>query len=129
MPKMTRREYCNSLIYRLVFVLSGFRRLIGDSGSDFAKAVEDKRANSTSYEPIDESFIILVDNGFEYLDDEETKLYFEHICNLYNIPKYSRNKFYKKCLAYAETIPQDFDYMSDAEKALEWAKAVYQLMT
>ncbi len=124
-----RSEYVRSIAYRAVFILSGFRRLIGDSGSDFAKIIEENRVLGKHYVPIDENFIVLVDNGFEYLSEPEIRLYAQYIRQLYGIQGLGKDDFYKDLLMYCEAkIPQDFDSMyTEGSKAVLRANAISAL--
>ena len=127
---MSRLEYCTTLTYRTVFLLSGFRRLISDSGSDFLKELEDYRGNEDYQSMLfdTETMITLIDNGFVGLNGEEVKMYSEYICDLYDIPKYSRTHFFSVITALAEKLPKDFNSFSEARKAYERAIAISTLL-
>lgn len=127
---MSRLEYCETLIYRTVFLLSGFRRLIGDSGSDFLQDLEDFRIQKVLPQPFSdaETMMALIDNGFESLTGDELKIYAEYICDLYDIPKYRRASFFSLLTAMAEKLPKDIECMSEPRKAHERAIAISTLL-
>ncbi len=125
---MTRDEYIKTTLYKMVFILSGFRRLTCTIGVEFVeelKRIRWKNNKSTLY--MTKEFIISVDTGFEQLDAEEIRAYSDYICSAMNYPRNKWKVFYNNLLDYAENVQSDVDGISCGKKAIQQANAIVYL--
>ena len=125
---MTRDEYLNSTLYRMVFILSGFRRLTCTMGLEFIndlKKIRWKNNKSTIY--MTKDFMIGVDLGFEILDAEEVRAYSDYICNVMKYPEKKKQIFYNNLLDYAEHMDDKIDFSTAGAGAMVQARAMVYL--
>ena len=119
------KGYLDSTLYKMVFVLSGFRELYGASGKEKVLATRDLFINKIKARTIEDRLLLdFIDNGFILLDRDEVKAYSDYIAMLYDYP-IKRTAFYNNLMDYAENqLPESLDGLLASEKARLKASAV-----
>jgi len=104
-------KYCNSFRYKMVFILSGYRNLLLLNGAGFINALKYHRYNSEkSHDTITMNTILLIDMGYQELDDYEVRLYSNYIAKVMN---YDEQDFY---LALRERANKIIFYENDTDR-------------
>ena len=98
-----RKDYARTYLYRMIFILSGYRKMICESGSEVVAAIQKIWAkDGKEHDTITGSFILLVDLGCIKLGEEEVKAYFDFIYKAYDFPPHMKNRAYSNLVQYAK---------------------------
>ena len=130
MTPQERKDYARTYLYRMVFILSGYRKLIYESGSEVVNAIRDIWAKDGKvHETINDTFILLVDLGYVKLGEEEVKAYFDYIYKTYDYPPYLKDRAYSNLVQYAKIheFAEDLDEIPNNQRAMMQAYAITNL--
>lgn len=125
-----RKEYARTYLYRMIFILSGYRKMISDCGADVANAIRDIWAKDGKvHDTMDKSFMALVDYGYIELGEEEIKAYFDYIYSAYDFPPYKKERAYSNLVQYAKihSFPDDLNEVPSNIRAMMQAYAMTNL--
>ena len=86
MASVEHKEYIQTLPYKMILILKGYRRIAGLTGGDFAERVHQSRVkNGEELEyRHDSNFMIFVETGFVQLSLSEVQIYAEKMANAYD---------------------------------------------
>ncbi len=115
-----RKKYVTTLYYKMVLILSGYRRLIDDPGSEIVNRIQEIWAcDGKKHETMDSDFMIFVDLGYIELGEEEVRAYFDVLYDLYGLPKERKEGIYDDIKQCAKSIraDADFDDISNRKRA------------
>ena len=130
MKPQERRDYARTYLYRMIFILSGYRKMICESGADVANAIREIWAKDGKvHETMDKSFILLVDLGCIELGEEEVRAYFDCIYRAYDFPPYMKERAYANLVQYAKIhdFPDDLLEVPNGVRAMIQAYAMTNL--
>ncbi len=125
-----RKDYANTYLYRMIFILSGYRKMIYESGSEVVNAIREIWAKDGKvHDTIDGSFMVLVDLGCIKLGEEEVKAYFDYIYKAYDFPPYMKERAYANLVQYAKIhdFPEDLSEIPNGMRAMIQAYAMTNL--
>lgn len=117
--KSSRTEYVNTIEYRMVFILSGYRNILLLQGTDFLRMLREYRFANDRSSGLSANTILAIDAGFAKLNMDEVRLYSDYIAKIMN---YDENVFFD-CLK--EKV-NSFDY--DDEDGTKMAKCRIRIM-
>ncbi len=104
-------RYCNTHRYKMVCILSGYRRLLCLTGIGFIERLRDYRASTgLKFDPITMNTMMLIDAGYTELDEKEIRLYSNYIANVLN---FDEGTFYMVLRDRADKI---IFYENDTER-------------
>ena len=118
------KEYCESTLYKMVFLLSGYRALMCNSVTDVVRKIKKYRiAQNRATGEMDMNFILLIDTGFEALNEDEVRIYSDYIATFMH---YDKNKFFNllKNIASSTGSPET---MPQRTKIIVQAEAMHQI--
>ena len=130
MNPQQRKDYAKTYLYRMIFILSGYRKMIYDNGSEVVIAIRNIWAKDDKpHDTIDGSFILLVDLGCIELGEEEVRAYFDYIYKAYDFPEHKKERAYSNLVQYAKIhdFPSDLDEIPNGERAMIQAYAITNL--
>ena len=117
-------EYVNSRLYKIVFLLSGYRSLMCSNASEVVLGIKKYRMeHDRPTGEMDMNFIILIDTGFEMLDEEEVKIYSDYVADFM---QYDRNKFYNILYSIAGSTGNP-DTMPHRTRVILQGEAMHQV--
>ena len=125
-----RKEYAKTYLFRMIFILSGYRKMIYESGSEVVTAIHDIWAkDGKPHETITGSFMLLVDLGYIKLGEEEIKAYFDYIYKIYDFPPHKKDRAYSNLVQYAKLheFSEDLDEVPNGKRAMLQAYAMTNL--
>ena len=131
METKTTKNYPNTLLYKMVWVLAGFRRNHPYcAGAELVRDITNYRKTShrkLSNRYLDPYFMDHIDLGSEELDANEVKMYVDYILTMYEIPvkledgkggiQYPCREFQKALTKVAEKLPDGIDHWDEAQTA------------
>ena len=112
MTSVEHKEYIQTLPYKMILILQGYRRIAGLTGGDFAERVHQSRVkNGEELEyRYDSNFLIFVETGFVQLSLSEVQIYAEKMANAYD---YDVKEFTKAVEFEANNIVVQHKYNFD----------------
>ena len=117
-------DYVNSRLYKIVFLLSGYRALMCNNASDVVLRIKKYRmSHNKPTGEMDMNFIILIDTGFEMLDEEEVRIYSDYVADFM---QYDRKHFYDILYSLAGSTGNP-DMMPDRTKIIAQGEAMHQV--
>ena len=125
-----RQAYMQTLMYKMVFILSGYRKLIGDSGTQVVEDIQRIWAKEDKpHDCIDRSFMTFVDLGYIVLGEDEVRAYFDSMYDLYKYPESKREDAYKSLRLFAmlAKFDDDLDDITNEKRAILQIRAMSYL--
>ena len=105
-------KYCQTIRYKMVYILSGYRNLILLNGVGFLEGLKCHRASTgLEYRTMGPNIMAMIDAGYEELDDQEVRIYSNYIANVMN---YDEDEFYNRLYERASKV---VFYENDIEKS------------
>ena len=110
--------YRNTLRYKMVFILGGYRLLMTLNGCGFLDNLKYHRASTgLQYDTITANTMLLIDAGYTELDLKEVRLYSNYIAEALN---YDENDFYNVLFLRAAKVKiSDNDVERDAKERID----------
>ena len=112
MDRIERKDYVQTVTYKMMAILAAYRRLLGLSGGDYAEEIHRSRAMSDEHFDyvFDKSFIVLSEAGFVQVKDEEVKIVARHIAQalLYDVNEFTKVvEFEARVITITEKFHED----------------------
>lgn len=124
MERLTKSAYLQSYNYKMVYILSKFRRLsalTGGTVSDAMYKVLDKSLCPDDY-IYDNKFLLMVELGYIQLNEEAVKKYAEYIAAAY---KYDFSRFYSALKYEAMNLEFGKDNTKNVKSAIKALYGIY----
>ena len=119
-----RQEYINSRLYKIVFLLSGYRSLMKNGGLEVISKIKKYRmSQNRSTGEMNNNSIILIDTGVEILDEEEVRIYAEYVADFMN---YDSKRFFSLIDVIARSTNNP-DRMSPRAQLIAQSEAIYEI--
>ena len=92
--KSRHAAYVETVEYKMVFILSGYRGILWVLGTDFLNNLRNYRYSQGKSSGMRDNLITLIDSGYDELNMDEVRLYSNYIAKILN---YDENEFFE-CL-------------------------------